>query len=166
MNTTKILFSLLLVFFTIETFGQCGCKLLTQNDGSIVIQCDPLPVASDSNTQLGLSFTATETYALIGVTVRFSSSSLKIAGDLDIRMANNQMLKLKMLNSQIVRVSDSELAQAIFIINDSHIDKLLKSNLSIITLKFSDGKLRTYKISQNSSVIKNQITCVNDMIHN
>ena len=53
MKKTILIFAL--AFISNLSFSQCNCETIKRDDGTNIVQCNSLPVASDNNTQIGLA---------------------------------------------------------------------------------------------------------------
>ena len=155
--------TILTVIFMLTTFssnGQCNCQKINRDDGTIVTQCNPLPVAYDNSTQVGLAAASNGQDNFITVTVRFKSAAQDILGDLSIRLSDNNLITLELVNSGLSFIGNSQVAQGVYMADESHIAKLKKSGIKTISFKFKDGLLRSYQATSNADVLKEQVLCL------
>lgn len=149
---------LMLIAFIVT--AQCDCEKINRDDGVIVTQCNPLPVAYDNNTQVGLAAASNGREKYITITVRFKYTAQDITGNLSIRLADNNLITFELVNSGLAFIGNSQVAQGVFFANELDITKLKKSNIKTITFKLADGLLRTYQATSNADVLKSQVRCL------
>ena len=140
--------------------GQCNCEKINRDDGTTVTQCNALPVAYDNTTQVGLAAASNGEDKFITITVRFKSTAQDVAGDLSIRLADNNFMTFELVNSGLSFIGNSQVAQGVFLANETDIAKLKKSGIKTISFKLKDGLLRTYQATSNADVLKKQVACL------
>jgi hypothetical protein len=158
MKKAIIIFTLVLV--SNLTYSQCNCETIKRDDGTNVVQCNSLPVASDSNTQIALAIASNGEADFVTLTVRFSNKAQNITGDLTLRLNDNNLLTLSLINNGLAYIGNSEVAQGIFMLNSSHKNKISNSSIKTISLKLNDGLIRTYKGKMNTGVLIQQVKCL------
>lgn len=152
-----VLFNLLLIH---NLYSQCDCEKIQRSDG-IITQCKVLPVGGDRNLQMGLSLVSNGKDKFIALTIRYISSlSLKISGDLNVRLLDNNMLNFPLVTNQSSYIGNSEVENGIFLINDSQFTKLKNSSLLTVSILLSDGRVHTIEINMNKDVLVNQSRCI------
>jgi len=157
----NLILSTLLLLVTSFAYGQCNCKTLNKENGGKVVVCAPLPIAGDSSLEVGLGAMSQQYTDYVSLTIRFKSITVqKIVSNLFIRLKNNDLITLKYIKGQLGYIGESQIAQAIFFIKDTQVEKLKHSELSTIAFKFSDGLMRTYKVRMNGSALEKQLKCI------
>lgn len=156
----KLIIIILLGLSISLTYGQCNCEKIKRNDGTTVTQCNPLPVANDNSTQIGLSIASNGKDNFVTLTIRFMSSVQNITGNLSLRLQDNNMLTLELVNAQLAYIGNSQVAQAVFKISDPDYSKMKNSKIRTISIKLSDGLIRTYEIKMNHDVLIKQLNCI------
>lgn len=149
-----------LIFISNFTFSQCNCETIKRDDGTNVVQCNSLPVASDKSTQIGLAIASNGEANFVTVTVRFTGKAQNITGDLTLRLSDNNLLTLSLINNGLAYIGNSEVAQGVFMLNSSHKNKISNSSIKTISLKLSDGLIRTYEGERNTSILMQQVKCL------
>ena len=151
------------LFFTsnvITIFAQCDCEKIYRDDGTTITQCNALPVAKDNSTQVGIAAASNGIDKYLSITVQFKETALDITGNLTLRLIDNNLMTFELVNSQLAFIGNSQVAQAVFLIDDTKIIKLKNSGIKTISFKLKDGLLRTYQATSNTVVLKNQIICL------
>ncbi len=142
------------------TYGQCDCEKIARDDGTTITQCNSLPIAFDNSTQVGIAAASNGQEKFITITVRFKSAAKDISGDLSIRLSDNSLITFELINAQLAYIGNSEVAQGVFLISESQIGKLKKSEIKTISFKLQDGLLRTFEATSNAGILKKQISCL------
>jgi hypothetical protein len=157
----KYIFSICAILFFINSlFAQCDCEKIYRDDGSTITQCNALPVAYDNSTQVGIAAASNGIDKYLTITVRFKETALDITGNLTLRLIDSNLLTFELVNSQLAFIGNSQVAQAVFLIDDTKIVKLKNSGIKTISFKLKDNLLRTYQATSNTAVLKNQIICL------
>lgn len=154
---------LVIVFlFTIIrfSFGQCNCEKIYRGDGQTIVQCPPDIIAYDSKTQIGLSIASNGEDNFVTLTIRFIGNAKNVTSGLTLRLLDNNMITLSLVNQGKSYIDGSEVTQAIFQLSNYNKAKLSSSNINTINFNLSDGLNRSYKATSNSSILKNQIKCL------
>ena len=157
----KNLFLLLIILFDVQIIlGQCDCQKINRPDG-VVVQCNPLPIGGDQNLQVGLSLASNRTGKYITVTIRYiSGPSLKINGDLSLRLSDNNLITFELVNTQSSYIGNSEVENAIFHINENQLNAIKYSNLLTLSIMLSDSRIHTIEATLNKKVLMNQVNCL------
>ena len=142
------------------SFSQCNCETIKREDGTNVVQCNTLPVASNNNTQIGLALASNGESNFVTVTVRFSNKAQNIIGDLTLRLNDNNLLTLSLINNDLAYIGNNEVAQGIFMLNYNHKNKIGNSSIKTISFKLSDNLMRTYKGEMNTHILMKQVKCL------
>ena len=158
MKKAILIFTLVLV--SNLSYSQCNCETIKRDDGTKIVQCNSLPVVSDSNTQIALAIASNGEADFVTLTVRFSNKAQNITGDLTLRLNDNNLLTLSLINNGLAYIGNSEVAQGIFMLNSSHKNKISNSPIKTISLKLNDGLIRTYKGKMNTGVLIQQVKCL------
>jgi hypothetical protein len=156
----KAILILILVIVSNLSYSQCKCEIIKRDDGTNVLQCRVLPVASDNNTQIGLAISSNYEANFVTVTMRFSGKAQDITGDLTLRLNDNNLLTLSLINNGLAYFGNSEVAQGIFMLKTSHKNKISNSPIKTISLKLNDGLIRTYRGKMNTSILMEQVKCL------
>jgi hypothetical protein len=151
---------LLLILLSFISKGQCNCQKISRDDGTVVTQCNPVPVAYNDQTQVGLAVASNGEQKFVTITVRFKGSAQKIIGNLTIRLKDNNMITLELINSELSLIGNSEVAQGVFSANKSDLIKLKKAGIKTLSFELQDKLLRTFEATSNSGVLKTQIGCL------
>jgi hypothetical protein len=158
MKKTILIFTLVIV--SNLSYSQCNCETIKRDDGTNVVQCNPLPVASDNNTQIGFAIASNGEVNFVTVTIRFSGKAQNITGDLTLRLDDNNLLTLSLINNGLAYIGNNEVAQGVFLLNSNHKNKVSNSSIKTISLKLSDNLIRTYKGKMNTGVLIQQVKCL------
>ncbi|MDD2674553.1 MAG: hypothetical protein PHF81_06690 [Flavobacterium sp.] len=156
----KTILTITTIFISIISYSQCNCETIKRDDGTNVVQCNPLPIASDNTTQIGLAIASNGESNFVTITVKFKNKAQNISSDLTIRLNDNNLIKLSLVNNGLSYIGNSQVAQGIFILNDNQKIKISKSKIKTISLKFNDGFLRTYKGEMNTGILMSQVNCL------
>lgn len=156
----KILLTILFTFFVVAVKAQCNCQNINRGDGTQVTQCQPLMVAYDNSSQLGFAAASNGRDNFVTVTVRFKSPAQKVNSNLTVRLVNNDMVTVDLTKSQLAYIGNSEVAQAIYLVEGSVLDKLQSSNLYTVSFKLEDDMIRTYQVERNSDILVKQLSCI------
>lgn len=152
--------TIFLTLMTIFVHGQCNCEKINRDDGTKITQCNPLPVAYDNTTQVGLGAASNGQEKFLTVTVRFKLTAQNITDNLSIQLEDNNLMTFKLVNAQLAYIGNSQVAQGVFLVNNIEIDKLKKAMIKTISFKLKDGLLRTYQATSNVDVLKKQVLCL------
>lgn len=158
MKKTILIF--VLTFISNLSYSQCNCETIKRDDGTNVVQCNPFPVASDNNTQIGLAIASNGESNFVTVTIRFSDKAQNITGDLTLRLNDNNLLTLSLINNGLAYIGNNEVAQGVYILNSNHKNKITNSSIKTISLKLSDNLTRTYKGEMNTDILMKQVKCL------
>ena len=140
--------------------NDCNCEKIYRDDGTIVTQCNSVPIASDNSTQIGLATASNSQEKFVTITIRFDSDAKSITGDLSIRLIDNNMIRLKLVNGNLAYIGNSQVANGVFLLNNDNIQKLLQSKLFTISIILSDNLMHTYECSLNKDVLITQLRCI------
>lgn len=140
-------------------YSQCNCESRTKDNISIVA-CPPSPVASDNSTQVGLNMMTLDGIYRLGVTVRFKSSAIEISGNITLWLNDGNGIELEYNNGGLAYIGNSQVAQGVFVIEADDLSKIKLSKLKSFSFKLTDGLKRVYTVSNNSSVLIDQINCL------
>lgn len=155
-----VLLVLINLFFIHNLYSQCDCEKIQRADGTIT-QCKVLPVGGDRNLQMGLSLVSNGKDKFIALTIRYVSGlSLKINGELNLRLLDNNMITFPLVTSQSSYIGNSEVENGIFLINESQFYKIKNANLLTLSVKLSDNKMHTIEASINKDVLTRQAKCL------
>tara|TARA_B110000090_G_scaffold137645_1_gene151361 strand:- start:983 stop:1459 length:477 start_codon:yes stop_codon:yes gene_type:complete len=147
-------------FISNLSHSQCNCENIKRDDGTNIVQCNSLKVASDNNTQIGLAIASNGESYFITVLIRFFNNAQNITGDLTLRLNDNNLLTLQLINNGLGYIGNNEVAQGIFILNSNHKNKIYNSSIKTISLKLSDNLIRTYKGEMNTDILMKQVKCL------
>ena len=156
----KALLTIFLISISVILKAQCNCEKINRQDGTQVTQCEPKMVAYDNSSQVGIAAASNGMDDFLTITVRFKSSSKKVKSDLSIRLKSNDMINLELVNSQLAYMGNSEVAQAIYMVDNSALKKLSSSNIKTLSFKLSEDVMRTYQIKRNSNILNIQLNCI------
>ena len=156
----KTILTITTIFISIISYSQCNCETIKRDDGTNVVQCNPLPIASDNTTQIGLAIASNGESNFVTITVKFKNKAQNISSDLTIRLNDNNLMKLSLVNNGLSYIGNNQVAQGIFILNDNQKIKISKSKIKTISLKFTDEFLRTYKGEMNTGILMSQVNCL------
>lgn len=161
-RTVLIYLQFSFAFVSINAYGQCNCPKISREDGTVVTQCNPLPVSGDNSTQIGLSVAANGSDAFVALTVRFAKSASKLAvgSKLYVVLDDNNSVSLTLLKQSPLSIGNSPVTQGIFGINEQQAVKLLKSDIKVVTFTTASGVQRVYQAKQNRDVISSQLNCI------
>jgi len=137
----------------------CDCQIIHRDDGTDVTQCISLPVASDNSLEIGLAIASNGLDRFITVTIRYFGKALKITDDLSIRLKDNSMLTFKLVNEGLSYIGNNQVAQGVFNLDNSKIQKLKSSELMTISIKLEDNLVHTLECTDNISILKEQLLC-------
>lgn len=138
----------------------CNCEKIKREDGTIVSECATLPVASDNSTQLGFAALSNGQEKFVSVTVRFKYTAQDITGNLTLRLEDNNLITMNLVNKGLSYIGNSQVAQAVFSTTLNQLKKIKSSSIKTISIKLGDGLIRTYKAEMNSDILQNQLLCL------
>ena len=140
--------------------AQCNCEKIKREDGTTVTQCPPSQVASDNNTEIGLSLSSNGSDKFIALTVRFAGTAQNVIGNLAIRTADNNLFTLTLINSGLSYIGNSQVTNAIFLLSGDNITLLKNSNIKTVSFTLADNLLHTCTLKMNTDIIKKQLSCL------
>lgn len=138
----------------------CDCQTM-KREGVSVIQCPPTPIAQDKSKEIGVAISSNGYDIYVATSVRFHNKALKINGNLSIRLKNNEILILELVNQKLSYIGDSEIAQGVFSLTNENKEKLESSDLMTISIVLGNNISHTLECIENSSVLRDQLICVN-----
>jgi len=147
------------MLLTASLHGQCDCEKINRDDGTNVTQCNPLIVAKNNTTQVGLSLSSNGQDKFVAVIIRFISTAKDMTGNLSIRLIDNNMMTFELINTQLAFIGNSQVATGVFLATELDMDKLVKSDIKTISIKLKD-LLYTYEATSNADVLKEQVKCL------
>jgi hypothetical protein len=156
----RISIALFFMLLSITTFAQCNCEEIKRDDGTNILQCSVVQVASDQTTQVGIGTASNGEGIFITLTVRFKNTAQNITKDLYIRLVDNNMISLPYVNSSLSYIGNSQVANGIFSLPAIQAHKFLKSAINTISFNLTNGLQRTYQVDMNKDVLENQIKCL------
>ncbi len=157
----KKIAAFILLWFSISvSYAQCNCDEIMSPDGKTVMQCNPLAILNNNSTQVTIAVAFNGKDNFVNISVRFSSSPKKIVGKLSVRQQDNNIITLGLVNSQVTNMVNSQLASAIFIVPGEELEKMKMSPIKTISIRLSDGLIRTYKAKMNEDVLITQLDCL------
>lgn len=142
-----------------QLIANCNCEKIKRDDNTTVTQCPPLPVSSDNTTQIGLSVSSNGADKFLSLTIRFKETAINVIGNISIRLEDNNMFTLKLVNSGLSYIGNNEVTNAVFILTKENENLLKKSNIKTVSVTFKDNLLHTYTVSLNADIVKKQIVC-------
>jgi len=148
------------LLFAIDAFSQCNCEEIKRDDGTNILQCNVMQVASDQTTQIGLGAASNGEGVFITLTVRFKNKAENIIKDLHIRLDDNNMISFPYVNSSLSYIGNSQVANGIFSVSEIQAPKLLKSAIKTISFNLTNGLQSTYQLDMNKDVLEKQIKCI------
>ncbi|OFX41706.1 MAG: hypothetical protein A2X08_17410 [Bacteroidetes bacterium GWA2_32_17] len=151
---------ILILLFTKALIAQCNCEKIKRDDGAIINMCPSLPVASDKTTEIGLAAASNGGESFLTITIRFNNVAINVKSKITIRLVDNNLFSLEIINSGLSYIGNSQVTQAVFSLTESNIDLLKKSNLKTISFTMEDNLLHTYGIIANADIIKKQLFCL------
>lgn len=135
----------------------CDCQTIHRDDGTDVKQCISLPVAHDKSLEVALAIATNGKNPFITVTIKYNSNVLKIVDDLSIRLNDNSMLTFRLVNEGVSFIGNYQVAQGVFSLDNSQIQKLKASELKTISIKLEDKLVHTLECTDNISILKTQL---------
>jgi len=138
----------------------CDCQVIHRDDGTDVTQCISLPVAIDNSLEFGLACASNGQEKFITVTLRFFDNVQGIAGNLSIRLKDNNMLTFNLVNRGFSYIGNNQVAQGVFALNEQKIAKLKSSELLTVSLNLDDNMVHTLECNLNTSVLREQLLCL------
>lgn len=148
------------ISFTYSSLAQCNCENINRDDNTTVTQCNPLQVSSNNNTQIGLSISTNQIDFYLGVMIRFKDNSKKVNSSITIRLEDNNMFSLELINSTLGNIANTNVCASVFLLTDIQIEMLKKSNIKTIAFTFTDNILQMYSATSNADILKNQLNCI------
>lgn len=140
--------------------ARCNCEKIKRDDGSIVVQCSTLPVASDNSTQLGFALLSNGQEKFISVTVRFKRTAQEITGNLTLQLEDNNLITMNLVNNGLSSIGNSQVAHAIFSTTQDQLKKIRLSSLKTISIKIGNSHTSTYKAEINNDIFQHQLLCL------
>ncbi len=138
----------------------CEYETVNRSDGVKIKVFETLPVVIDQNTETALSLMTTQNQNYISINVRFREDGEKLDGNLSLRLQNNNMLQLPLVNGGLSYIGGSNLAQAIYELTEENSIKLRQSDLKTISYQFENKVVHTFEVIQNANVLSNQLRCL------
>jgi hypothetical protein len=140
-NVGKII-CIILLFISLSStaFSQCNCEEIKRDDGTNILQCAVVQVASDQTTQVGIGTASNGESIFVTLTVRFKNTAQNITKDLYIRLDDNNMISLPYVNSSLSYIGNSQVANGIFSLPEKQTSKFLKSAIKTISASNISGR--------------------------
>ncbi|MFW6047046.1 MAG: hypothetical protein ACOCP4_04615 [Candidatus Woesearchaeota archaeon] len=143
-----------------KSINYCDCQKIHRDDGAEITQCISLPVANDSGLELGMAVASNGLNCFITLTIRFLKVSAKeINGNLAIRLKDNNLITVELVNKELAKIGDSQVSQAIFSLDNDDINKLMSSKLLTISLQLNN-LMHTLECNSNTAILKEQLICL------
>lgn len=159
----KILFMIcMIIFMDISLLAQCNVKIINRPDGTTVRYLNPNMVGTGTSFEVGLSVSNNGNSYFINTTVRYFSTPKKQIGSLKIQLQNNSALVLKLYDSQIATTNGNNVSLGVYSTTQQDIQFLRNSQLVRIVFTESDGTNQIVTASKNSSILMDQINCLNN----
>lgn len=155
-----LILAIFLSSFTVK--GQCNCDKIFREDGTKITMCEAFPVASDNKVGVGLAAASNGQDMFVTLAVRFASSAINITDDLTFRLVDNNLFTLTYIDSKLVVIGGSEVAEGIFLADDYDVSMLRNSNIKTISFNLSDGLERAFIATLNSDVLKKEFDCLSE----
>lgn len=140
--------------------AQCNCETIDRFDGTKVTQCPPLPVAHNSKMEVGFSVASNGESEFAAITIRFQVRAQNITSNLSVRLDDNKMIQLELIDSQLSYIGGSQVTNAVFAISESNKASLKASKLKTISFKLEDNLLYTEEATLNEDVLRKQLNCL------
>jgi hypothetical protein len=168
MKFTKIslLFLLVGLLISFESFPQCKCEKIQREDGTNIFYCSVLPVASDHSTQVGLCASSNKEENFVCVTVGFSNTGQNLIDNLTLRLDNGNLIKLPIVKSTVSNMGNSQVSNGIFSLSPEQSKKLENGLILTLSLILEDGKLWTYQLNTNRDVLMKELKILKGILSN
>ncbi|MFC2118086.1 hypothetical protein ACFLSY_05555 [Bacteroidota bacterium] len=159
-NITYGSFKDIKVYNTLSSSINCDCETIHRDDGTVIKQCNTLPVSNDNTSQIALAVSSNGVDNFVCLTVRFASTAQNIKSGLSFRLIDNNLLTIPLIKKELGRIGNSEVAMGIFNIDDDQMRKLKYSQLMTLSFRLDDGLTRTYDCKLNKDVLTRQLNCI------
>ena len=83
-----------------------------------------------------------------------------MTGKTTIRLNDNNLFSLELVNSDLSYVGNSQVANAVFLLTPESTVLLKKSNIQTISFSLSDNLRHIYELKMNSDIVKKQLPCL------
>lgn len=137
----------------------CDYEIIDRDDGATITQYITLPVASDNSSEIGVAISSNEVEQFLTISIRFINTAIEIIDDLHVVLNDNSLITLKLANADLSYINNFQLAHGIYYLTAEDIQKLSASNLKTISVRLEDNLIHTYRCTNNSSIIKEQLDC-------
>ena len=148
-----------LTIFTTNANSQCNCQTLTK-DGSEVMQCPVKPIAADNSIQIGIGLGETSNTLYLSLSIRYRYTAQKVTDNLTITLANGKIVELKLLNSGLAYIGNSEICQSTFLIDENDKSLLKKSTIKTFAFYLEDQLRHLLPITLNKNILQSQLNCL------
>lgn len=145
---------------TLGAIAQCNCEKIKRDDGTTVTQCPPKQVSADNSTEIGLSIASNGTSNFLALSIRFKETAKNVTGKITIRLADNNMFSMELVNSTLSYIGNSQVTNAVFTLTTSNQELLKKSDIKTVSFNLTDNLLHTYNLTMNADLVKKQINCL------
>ncbi len=157
----KSLSLILLLAFSLPSFAQCDFSKRISPDGNMYFYMEPAVFYFTKSKELkGGIITDKENYFIALQPVPFppKPEGRKLKEDLELKLANNQVYKLKHFDTQYM--DDDSTMQLLYLIDMKDVDDLLKyeTTEAKIDMKGTEG-VRTYVFKLHKTAIQEQLNC-------
>ncbi len=153
------LISFIFISISWNLFAQCNCETINKENVTIK-QCNPLLVGGDKTLHCGIALGKTGNEKHLSLTIRFIEKAMEVNSKITIWLQNGNSIDISLFNGGLAYVGNSQIAQAIYKLDDNIISKLKDSKIKTIAFTLTDGLRRTYEVKTNSDVIIEHLKCL------
>jgi hypothetical protein len=145
---------------TFLALGQCDIKINQRDDGVNVKYLTPIIVGYDDDVLMMIGLQSNGVDYFVNTAAAYKGASVKASAFLTLRFANNTSIKLKYINSGIVKINGYNGCSGLFAISKNQLPNLISSTLVQIIYHEITGLNRVIKIQKNNSVLSDQYQCL------
>jgi len=154
--------TLVIVFTLVSLHGYSQCNVQTSNSSNGVKfkYLNSEPVGKGIGCEMGVSISTNGTNYFFNTNVKYAKKSVKTEGTLVVALKNNQSLNLKLYNSQLSKVNNSEVVMSVYSLTKADIEKLKKAPIEKIVFTEVGGKDQSIIFAKNFDVALRHLKCL------
>lgn len=143
-----------------NNISTCNCNTMNRADGVIITSCDPRPIASDNELEVGISLLESNSDFYASLALRFSNKIKYLENDVNIVLEDGNHIKTSIINQQKTMIANSELLLAILKLTTQDLEIIKQSDIAVISFDLNDKYKRTYEAKTNKDVLKKHYQCL------
>lgn len=158
----KKITTLLLLLLVIDFYAQCDIETTTRPEGDTIKYFNPTPVYRSSDFELGISLykNITTDKFFVSLTVLFKKlAPSNVYGELLIQTSDERGIRLPLSVSEQVVMKGRKVSVALYEVDNKSLNSISQQAIQKVNF-YLNGKLYGANLTENKSVLINQIKCI------